>query len=126
MCKEKELSEFLEDDIKKIKTKKATKAFGENGVWGKDLMSIEAAKMQLRDLLNNFENYNEIDIEEKDISAIRTILTDYDSKETKKPLKPIKVKINMNREKIEDVLKKLIDVGLIEKKDYRNLEIEIE
>lgn len=116
-------SEQLHGNAENVAIKRAVRAFEKDEI-EKVEMTMQEAIMQAEDLLDNLENEEVTEIDINDIRAIRKLSKE--KKETKKPLKPIKLKINTNREKVEDKLKKLIDVGLINEGDYRNLEIEIE
>lgn len=72
VVEEKELSEFIETDIKKVETKKAIKTFEKDEI-EKVEMTIQEAVMQTEDLLNNLENEQVTEIDVNDIRALRVL-----------------------------------------------------
>lgn len=120
VVEEKDLREFPEVNIYKSETKKAIKAFNENDNSEEQKMTTKEARMQARDLLNNFENHKVTEIDKNDIRALRKLT------EEKTIIKPNRIiKLNLTPIGLENTLNTLIKYGIVEEDNFSNLDITI-
>lgn len=100
--------------------KKVIKAFNENDNSEEQEMTTKEAKMQARDLLNNFEKYEVTEIEKDDIRALRKLT------EEKTIIKPNRIiKLDSTPYGLSEALDTLIKYGIVEEDNFSNLDITI-
>lgn len=122
VAEEKELSEFIETDIKKVETPKAIKTFEKDEIENIE-MTIQDAVMQTEDLLNNLENEQVTEIDANDIVGLRKLLNSKKNNMKLNTFLNLKVR---NVDELEYSIRRFEKLGMINEGDYRFISIEID